>query len=249
VHFVYMTGHVNYWKKQNTDARNQQIRDYCIEHDKILYDFADIESYDPDNVHFPYVNDNCDYRDANGNYLGNWAEEWQNMHILGVEWYQCSCAHSKPLNGNQKAYAAWWLWTKIAGWTGPGALYEDDSDTISAAAGGRINFCLEAGKVNKGRSYILLGSISGTSPGTVLPGGNVTLPLNWDIFTSLVINLLNKPIMTDFMGVLDGAGRGDAQLVTAPLLPSAAGMMMHFAYALCSPYDFASNPVLVSIVP
>ena len=30
----------------------------------------------------------------------------------------CGAAHSQPLNGNLKAYAAWWLWARLAGWTG-----------------------------------------------------------------------------------------------------------------------------------
>jgi hypothetical protein len=25
-------------------------------------------------------------------------------------------SHSQPLNANQKAYAAWWLWARLAGW-------------------------------------------------------------------------------------------------------------------------------------
>ena len=33
-----------------------------------------------------------------------------------MDWYNCSSAHSKPLNANRKAYAAWWLWATLAGW-------------------------------------------------------------------------------------------------------------------------------------
>ncbi|MCK7468519.1 MAG: hypothetical protein MZU91_10760 [Desulfosudis oleivorans] len=32
--------------------RNRQIRDYCAANNKILYDFADIESYDPDGAYY-----------------------------------------------------------------------------------------------------------------------------------------------------------------------------------------------------
>lgn len=120
VKFVYMTGHLDIWNWTNLKARNQQIRDYCRANDKILYDFADIESYDPDNTFFQYANDNCDYyADASGStYLGNWATEWQDAHTEGVDWYECTSAHSEPLNANQKAYAAWWLWARLAGWSG-----------------------------------------------------------------------------------------------------------------------------------
>ncbi len=116
IKFIYMTGHLDHWSDATLKHNNQLIRDYCIANNKILYDFADIESYDPDNNYYEFSNDNCDYYDANGNRLGNWAEEWQNSHILNEDWYQCSAAHSKPLNGNRKAYAAWWLWARLVGW-------------------------------------------------------------------------------------------------------------------------------------
>jgi len=118
VTFVYMTGHLNHWSMANTNARNQQIRDYCLANGKVLYDFAHIESYDPDGTWFEFAHDNCDYYDASGALQGNWAIEWQNAHVQGVDWYNCYAAHSQPLNGNQKAYAAWWLWARIAGWGG-----------------------------------------------------------------------------------------------------------------------------------
>jgi len=120
VHFVYMTGHTEYASnEQNTKDRNQQIRDYCVANNRILYDFADIESWNPDGNNFPYVDDSCDYydlpySDANHTKLGNWATEWQNSHTQNTDWYSCSCAHSVALNGNQKAYAAWHLFDEIA---------------------------------------------------------------------------------------------------------------------------------------
>jgi PKD repeat protein len=125
VKFVYMTGHVEGepptgepWQILVT-LRNQQIRNYCAANNKILYDFADIESYDPDENYFgdKRVNDNCDYdSDGDGTRDRNWAIDWQNAHP--GEWYQCEAAHTKPLNANMKAYAAWWLWARLAGWGG-----------------------------------------------------------------------------------------------------------------------------------
>ena len=47
VRFVYMTGHVDHWDDANNKAANQMIRDYCTNNNKVLYDFADIESFDP----------------------------------------------------------------------------------------------------------------------------------------------------------------------------------------------------------
>jgi hypothetical protein len=115
VTFVYMTGHSDgTGESGNLHQRNQQIREYCAANGKVLYDFYNIELYDPDGNYYgnQHVNDNCDYDS------GNWATEWQGTHTEDVDWYSCSCAHSQSLNCNQKAYAAWWLWARIAGWNG-----------------------------------------------------------------------------------------------------------------------------------
>lgn len=113
VKFIYMTGHADgSGLSGNLHLRNQQIRNYCISNNKVLYDFYDIECYDPDDSYFGdlNVNDDCSYTG------GNWAIEWQSTHIEGVDWYNCSAAHTQPLNANLKAYAAWWLWASLAGW-------------------------------------------------------------------------------------------------------------------------------------
>ncbi len=117
VDFIYMTGHVDHWDDANNKAANQMVRDYCITNDKILYDFAAIESYDPDGTFFEFPHDNCDYYESiSGSLLDNWAIEWQNSHTVNVDWYDCDSAHSEPLNANRKAYASWWLWATLAGW-------------------------------------------------------------------------------------------------------------------------------------
>ena len=117
IFFVYMTGHVDIWDDANNKAANHIIRNFCNANNKILYDFADIERYDPNGKYFEYVNDNCDYYSApGGTLLGNWAIEWQDSRTEGVDWYSCRAAHSQPLNANLKAYAAWWLWARLAGW-------------------------------------------------------------------------------------------------------------------------------------
>jgi hypothetical protein len=115
-----MTGHLDGTGLEgNLHKRNQQIRTYCTGLNKTLFDFADIETWTPDGVFMGdrKPNDNRDY-DSNGDGTldKNWAAERQNTHP--GQWYQCPSAHSQPLNANRKAYAAWWLWARLAGWKG-----------------------------------------------------------------------------------------------------------------------------------
>jgi len=117
VKFIYMTGHLDIWSWANLKARNQQIRDYCIANNKILFDFADIESYNPDYTFFEYANDNCNYYDGpGGSYEGNWADEWCAAHPGSDLCWDCYCAHSKSLNCNLKGRAFWWMMAEMAGW-------------------------------------------------------------------------------------------------------------------------------------
>ncbi len=118
--FVYMTGHVDgKGLEGNTHLRNEQIRSFCKENNKVLYDFADIESYDPDGNYYldKRVNEGCWY-DSDGDFSleTNWAKEW--IKNNPDQWYECTSPHTHPLNANLKAYAAWWLWARLAGWNG-----------------------------------------------------------------------------------------------------------------------------------
>jgi len=127
---------------------------------------------------------------------------------------------------------------------------EADIFTLSQPLGGEVNFSLKADTPNGGRNYILLGSVTGTAPGFPLPGGYVTLPLNWDFFSEFIGSLINTTLFSNFMGDLDASGEATAMLDTlAPLPPGALGYVMHFAYALRGPWNFVSNPVVVEIVP
>ena len=104
---------------RTTRPPTRSFRDYCRANGKVLYDFADIDSHDPDGVYYPFPDDDCDYyASRTGAKLGNWATAWQNSHTVNIDWYSCSSAHSEPLNANQKAYAAWWLFARLGGWSG-----------------------------------------------------------------------------------------------------------------------------------
>jgi hypothetical protein len=115
--FVYMTGHLIYEDRLNVNAANDSIRSFCRNNGKVLFDFADIESYSPDGTCYKAnADDACDYYNTNNDSIGNWAIEYQDSHTEEVDWYNCGAAHSQPLNANLKAYAAWWLFASLGGW-------------------------------------------------------------------------------------------------------------------------------------
>ena len=127
VKFVYMTGHLEGLGNDGSlKEANDQIRNYCQTNDKILFDFADIEKYDPDgttNYQEYFANDECLY-DPDGespiNRTQNWATNWlanNPDHELAQVSNSCSsCSHSVSLNCVKKGIAAWHLWARLAGW-------------------------------------------------------------------------------------------------------------------------------------
>lgn len=130
----------------------------------------------------------------------------------------------------------------------PPCLYVEPA-YVYASNGGASDFILCAGTANAKREYFLLGSMSGTAPGIPLPGGKAVLPLNWDVFTGIVIQCINSSMFLNFMGILDDTGTAKAQFDTlGPLPPEMIGMVMYYAYALNKPWNYASTPVEIGIL-
>lgn len=133
--FIYMTGHLsgtysnvnNPYHGTGTASKlyrnNQIIRNYCKTNGKVLYDFADIESYAMDydtntshNINYMELNANCAaWYEKTGDPKANFAIEWQNNNAN--KYFQVSninTGHTQHMIYNQKAYAAWWLFTELA---------------------------------------------------------------------------------------------------------------------------------------
>ncbi len=95
---------------------------------------------------------------------------------------------------------------------------------------------LDAGPAHAGDKYLVLGSVTGTSPG--IPLGIYHLPLDFDFYTQFTAQgtpgLLTVPI-----GTLDASGRATLQFVLPPNLPGFGldGVRVYHAAVLMNPLN------------
>lgn len=122
-----------------------------------------------------------------------------------------------------------------------------DAFMIDCSEGGIVLLTLDAGADNAYRHSLIFGSVSNVSPGTPLPGGAV-LPLNWDDFTDVVLELTNTNMFYNFYGQHNAEGKRAAFLSVDPF-PDGPSMIVNFAFAMMHPWDYASNPISIAIVP
>lgn len=123
-----------------------------------------------------------------------------------------------------------------------------DSYAISAAKGAVIKFSLDAGPNHGNGAYLLLGGMSGSTPGFKLPNGT-HIPINWDFFTNAILNPSLASAFQNFMGQLDPWGVASAQFNTfGPLIdPSLIGLIADFVFL--ADWDFVSNNIKIKIEP
>ena len=89
----------------------------------MLFDFADIESWDPDGIHYPDTDDSCP-----------WCQPWCDANPGACPDPPISCTHSHSLVCDLKGRAFWWMAARLAGWEGPDSVPSSATDSSRVRA-------------------------------------------------------------------------------------------------------------------
>jgi hypothetical protein len=134
--------------------------------------------------------------------------------------------------------------TNVRAYRTPRALHADRL-ALSGSAGGTVAFTLDAGPAHAGELYLLLGSLSGTQPG--LPAGSQNVPLNYDLYTQILLTGPNSALLPGSLGLLGASGTANAALVLPSGLAGPYGTRAHHAFVCIDPValqvTFVSNPI------
>jgi hypothetical protein len=125
VTFIFMTGHANTGSNTGEGNPREQaalITDYCDTHGYFCIDYYAIDTHAMDGSYYEDAGDNGN----SSSYGGNFYEDWQTAHTLGVDWYEnrstpggvasYGAHNSQHITANRKAYAFWWVLARIVGY-------------------------------------------------------------------------------------------------------------------------------------
>lgn len=116
--FVYMTsnaqadGATGYNRWMN----NQQVRQYCLDNDKILFDFADLDCYS-----------NGDFN----TYEYAVGENTYNVPLEHTDFNGDEAGHTTFTSCEQKGKAFWWMVATLAGWDSPSSTSTTSTTSTS----------------------------------------------------------------------------------------------------------------------
>ena len=119
--FVYMTsnaqadGSTGY----NRWVNNEMVRQYCLDNNKILFDFADLDCYS-----------NGDYH----TYEYTVGEETYNVPLEHPDFNGDEAGHTTYTSCEQKGRAFWWLVATLAGWDSPTTTATTSTSTSSTSS-------------------------------------------------------------------------------------------------------------------
>ena len=111
----------------------------------------------------------------------------------------------------------------------PGALLAAMPASLSLSAGGVQDFAFETCAQFAGKTYLVLGSASGDSPGLLVDG--LILPLNGpDPWLAFTLANPNSSVLVGTLGALGTTGQASASLVVPPAASATlAGLVLHHA--------------------
>jgi hypothetical protein len=130
-------------------------------------------------------------------------------------------------------------------------VFTPSQPTISLAAGGIQLLAIDGSTLGAGATYLIGGSITGTSP--PIPVGMFLVPLVMDAWFDFTIMNPNAPPISGFQGTLDAFGAANASItLPAGLPPSLAGLTAYHVVGLVMPGGVivgVSAAVTLTLVP
>ncbi|MCD4691828.1 MAG: T9SS type A sorting domain-containing protein [Calditrichales bacterium] len=115
VTFIYITGNAQTTGSggYNRYLRNEQIRQYCISNNKVLFDFADLDSwwYNPSTEGWEFA---------------SYEYESHTVPVEHEQFHGSEAGHTTYESCEQKGRAVWWMMSRLANWQGTTSASEDN---------------------------------------------------------------------------------------------------------------------------